>query len=254
MVFIIWVISILLFNHYLVRKKILLFNLIFLSILPYLILFLYIKFNPEVITNSIELLIAGYYILLCLSLFLSSIMYRTLGLVFTILSRFSVILWAPFYLIILFIEENKWNSVRIAIIVVLSVLIFYVLPFVTHNPKIFNLGQKNRTESTLKVWQSESESTPNISTGIGFASFFYKFHPGTVKERMLALKRLHISMTVICILFLFIVYILLQGLIDYKFFLILSLKIYFTIFYNFYHIPYTYMFIVPAFYFNDSIK
>jgi hypothetical protein len=250
--FIVWVISIVIYHFSLTRRKYPLFYFILLSLLPYITLLIYIRYVPEAFENSIELLITGYYIFLALSIFSASVFNKTTSLIMTLLSRFSDVLWVPFYIILLFFKENKKKALTISIITLFAIILIYILPFVGNDRNIFQKSQRYRTQITIEKWKAYDINKPeetkiNLYNGVGFAGYFYSLFNGDIKHKVRGLQKHHLIFSILSILFLGIIFLIFHELIDYKIFLLLGLKIHFAFFYNFIQVPYMYLFLVPVF-------
>jgi hypothetical protein len=80
--------------------------------------------------------------------------------------------------------------------------------------------------------------------GLGFASWFHQFYPGTLSEKLMASKNALLGLNILGMIFL-IYFRIKNRLLDERIFLLLSLKFCLTIFFAFVFIPYVYLFWVP---------
>jgi hypothetical protein len=250
--FIFWLTGTLFYSYRLLRKNISLINLILLAVLPFAVLIIYIRFVPETFVSKIELLITGFYMILSLSLLSNSMVFRVSGIVLTLLSRFSNILWIPLNIAITYLAEKKQRAIILIVSIILAVILFYALPFLSQNTLIFQQGQKYRTRAAIEEWNIKDPDRPGakpaiLYKGVGVACFFYDFKTGDLRRKVKALQKLHLIISILSILILAIIFYINQQDIDHKLFNLLSLKIHLAIFFNFFQVPHIYLFLVPVF-------
>jgi hypothetical protein len=250
--FIIWALAIFYYEFRLLRYKLPLFDYLLLSIFPFLVLLLFARYAPFSLLYSGELLVAGFYLVLALTIFTTSNTKRSIGLILTLLSRFSNILWFPFYATIIFFSESKKKAKIISIATVSAILLIYILPFISQNRFIFQKSQRSRTEAALIDWQPKDVYNNDInpvklSTGVGVACYYYDFFPGSLLNKIHALQKHQLILSIISILILGIIYMIYQEYLDSKFFVLLALKIHFAFFYCFMQVPDIFLFFVPVF-------
>ena len=244
--------AIIFYGLYFLRKNISTPGLVILLSLPFISLLLIAKYDPSVFAVTIENLIAGYYLILCLTIFTRSNLLRGLGLVLCLLSRYSLIFWVPLYLTIIFFSESKKNALIIAVFCVMGVILIYGLPFLTKNPAIFLKGYNYHTYAAVSEWTGQSWQAPGdkpvaLFKGFGFASYFYDYLNGGLIKKLRILQIVHFVGSIVVIVILGILFFKFKNNIDYKIYALGSLKIYLVFFYNFIQIPYSYLFIVPVF-------
>jgi hypothetical protein len=223
-----------------------------LILLPFLILNLFMADNPGVFGRSIELLPAAYYILLILTLFSSSLIFRSLGIIFPLLSRYSFVLWLPVYFLMMFIKEARWKSVLSGVYVLLLVTSLYFIPFFMRDGNIFKNGYNYYTEAALgewqvQEWQDDHDKPWHLFSGVGFASFYYDYVKGDTIDKLNALKKTHVILSALAALALAVLFFRLKNTVPERLFLLAGLKIYLTIFYSFIQVPYVYLQLVPVF-------
>lgn len=242
-----WLSGTLFYAYRLLRKNISVLALILLAALPFAVVYIYIIYVPDTFENTIELMIAGFYMVLCLSLMYDSMFLRSSGIIITLLSRFANFLWIPLYIAITYFAEKKQRAIILTSSILLAVIIFYALPFLSQNFMIFQQGQKAKTKNTIAEWQKPGDKPHELFNGVGVASFFYTFKVGDMTRKVKSLQKLHIIFSILSVLILSIIFLLYQENFDPKMFYLLSLKIHLAIYINFIGIPYVYLFIVPLF-------
>lgn len=222
--------------------------------LPFVCIFLIIKFHNSIFAHSVELLDVAYYMLLAYSLFSKSIYLRSFAIAFCLLSRYGILLWLPAYAIIYYWEEGMKKTLKLSGIVVALTVVLYVLPFMTREPLLFFNSLKNYNQmaellwSTVPDWFQHIGKPYALAQGLGFAIYFLDYWDGSMLEKISALKIVHITLSLsITILTVVIYYFKKSSIKDANLFLLGSMSLYLTIFYNFVFAPYSYLFIVPFF-------
>jgi hypothetical protein len=225
-----------------------------MALFPFAMLLFYQIFDNEgMFRYSVETLIAGYYFFLALSLFTSSNWIRGLALSLCLLSRYSVVLWAPLFLLVVFFEEKKKNAFQITAILAAMALAVYVIPFFSKDTSIFMNGYNYHSHGAVQAWrvfewQNPDEPPFALYKGLGFGIFFYEGMDGSTADKVLAYRKFHLAASLLTVIGLGLLYFFwMKKNIDYRIFLLASLKIYLVIFYNFIQIPFGYLYFVPTF-------
>lgn len=225
---------------------------ILLILSPFIILFSFYFTDEAVFKYSIETLIVGYYLLLSLSLFSNSKYFIGIALSLCILSRYSIILWIPLLVVVLFLIGKKKEIVSISILLTVSFLAFYALPFLWEDPGIFLKGYEYHSNAAIGAWhptpwQAAGEPPSILYQGFGLGCFFYSFLDIELIDKLFAYRLIHLISSLLTVILLAIAFLKIKDKIDYRIFLLGSLKIYLVVFYNFIQIPFTYLFLVPIF-------
>lgn len=218
------------------------------SLVPFLFSALYLFYDPVLFALTIESLIAGYYLLFALSLFSLRVLPAAGGLLLTLLSRFSIVLWTPFYFLALFFSPLRSRALRIAGLLLAGIIIIYVLPFLSQDPSIFLNGYRYHSLAALAEWAPRgADAQPwHLYRGYGLALFFFEYVPGPLVHKLHLLQRSHLLMSLLAVLLPAILFFRQRQRYDLRLFLIGSLKIYLAVFYAFIQIPYHYLYLVPA--------
>ncbi len=215
-------------------------------ILPFaLVLSIFLKQGKD-FANTVEILLSSYYLFLALSLFSKGNFPKIMGITFTFLSRYILLFWLP----VLALNEWMNNKKRMLILLaacILSVFLFFVLPFVLRQPdmvsQIGNLYVKASVgEWDGQAWQKPGDKPFQLFQGTGFASWVYEFTDGTLVnkiERINKLLFLFSGGTMLLLLFLRLKW--LQK-IPSQIYALFSLKISIVVFLSFVVIPYVYLF------------
>lgn len=229
------------------RQQLPLLQLVLRAAAPWLVLIPFIHWNHPSMGYGVESLIAGYYLLLTYSFFTHNVYARAGGILVTVLSRFSVLLWLPLYLLSGWREEGTWSAVRISLLVLLGALLIYVLPFLSQDWESFQRGYDYYTVAAPAEWQPRGEENRPIHLykGAGMAVWFYELADGTIEDRVALAKKFHIGLSLLAMAIMTGVYFIRRKHLHFPLFLLLSLKLYLTFFYSFIQVPYTYLYLVP---------
>ncbi|MDX2001483.1 MAG: hypothetical protein SFW35_03575 [Chitinophagales bacterium] len=218
--------------------------------LPFLF-FIFIKAKePTLFAWTMEIMIAGYYLLLALSISSRSIYIIAGGIILCLLSRYSLVFWLPLYFLVLLFSWNRQRTLMAAGLVLIGVLLIYVLPFLSQDAGIFIKGYQYHTGAALGEWQHYDGGTKphHLFQGIGFACYFFDFAPGNLEQKLSLLKMVHLALSGSVVILLGLLYFFkLRTYLEPRRFLLASLNIYLVVFYSFIQIPYQYLMIVPLF-------
>lgn len=203
-----------------------------------------------VIEVSVELMMAAYYMIFVVSLNSKSGWWQGTIIGICLLSRYSLVLWLPLYAFVLFINGDRRQLLISVGVAVTLVLLLYVLPFMTRDPRLFIDGYHYYDKAALFEWThlNKDDKPANLFAGTGFAYFIYtRFTNVDVPERIAILQRLHLFASVgICVI-IGVWYFLKRKQADYKIFLMCSFKIYFSVFLFLIQVPYEYLMSVGNF-------
>jgi hypothetical protein len=219
----------------------------FIALIPFVFLyFLQNDGNVGTFAYSIETLIGGYYLVVAMALFSKRNWVRGIALSVCLLSRYSLILWLPVFFFVLFFKEKKSNIFQIGGWIAFSFLAFYIIPFLSKDPTIFLQGFAYHTQAatitfTTFPWQKAGELPLILGNGYGFAIYFYEFMDGTIAEKLLAYRITHVGLSGGIAVLSMLIFYKIKDQIDYRIFLLGTLKIYLVFFYNFIQIPFHYL-------------
>jgi len=94
---------------------------------------------------------------------------------------------------------------------------------------------------TTFPWQKTGEMPILLTNGFGFAIYFYEFMDGSIAEKLWAYRMTHLGLSASVALMSMIIFYKIKDQIDYRIFLLGTLKIYLVFFYNFIQIPFHYL-------------
>lgn len=216
-----------------------------LFFLPVLFIF---YFQSSVYYNSLENLIVGYYLLLAFAIFTDSIFLIGVALMLCLLSRYSLILWLPLFLFVIFRSKSRKQAFLVFAIFSMGFLVFYFLPFLSKDATIFMKGYQYHSAAALAEWNAQSWQQPGdkpfqLFRGLGFAGFFYDQSSGTIEEKLYKYRIVHLALSSVTVLLLTALFYLKRKQLDWRIFSIASLKISLAVFYSFIQIPYDYLFL-----------
>jgi hypothetical protein len=221
---------------------------------PFLCIALIYLYDASVFIYSVELMDVAYYMLLAYSLFSKSVYLKAAAIVCCLLSRYGIVIWLPSYAFIYFREEGFQKTLKLSGLVIGLVLVLYVLPFMTKDPLLFFKGLKNYDQmavsqwSDVPSWYSHVGKPYILSQGLGFAIYFLEFWDGEVIEKIKAIKLVHIIASLFVTTLTIVIYHFKRHKIkDVNLYLLGSLGLYLTVFYNFVFAPFSYLFLVPFF-------
>jgi hypothetical protein len=220
-----------------------------LAAVPFALWLVFLAYDPASCGLTVEPLIAGYYLILSLTILGSSGGLQALSLIVCLVSRYSVVLWVPLFLWIVWMR-NARGALLIGALVVGGVLLFYG-PFLLHDPGIYTRTYRYYTVATLVEWtpafQPEGAKPYHLFQGVGFAVYFYDFLGGRLERRVAILQSVHLAASLLCILALGILFLRVRERVDEASCCLASLSLYLAVFYAFIQIPYTYLFLTPLF-------
>ncbi len=205
----------------------------------------------SIMTNTVEIMVAGYYILLILSFNINNPVLRGLIVAICLMSRYSLVLWLPVAFVVLWLNEPKRNFYSTAATIIVFIVGIYVIPFLSKDWGIFYRGYKHYDISALGEWQhinGETGKPYHVYSGFGFASFIYDYYPGQdLMAKIKVLQKFHFWGSLLTTAALVLLYLRIRKSIYYKIYLMASFKIYLAVFMFFIQVPYTYLMLVDLF-------
>jgi hypothetical protein len=221
-------------------------NLFLQILIPFLFLFAYylmLNFRSDIPGMTVEIIIFGYYMLLIAGINQKNILLTSFFLTLCLLSRYYIAPWALFAAVILFISGHKKDMGKMFLFTIILLCLFYVIPYLSHDWSSFSTAY-SEYESTSSEWNhlNDQHLPMHLYSGLGFAYLFYQKYLHTNLDRahqllnMVLYISLFASMSLMCIWYWFN-----KNKIYYKIFLLVSFKIYLSLFYAFVHTPYAYI-------------
>jgi hypothetical protein len=236
-------------RYFIKTPKIEVISLLFF--IPYFVLFSFLIQQKAVFGQSLELLIAGYYLFFFLSILSENKWLIGLSLALCLLSRYSVSFWIAVPLFVYCSQKRLTELFSIIAVVSLMMLGIFIIPFLYPDTLLFHKLQEVYLRTTIGEWQhmvADYDRPISIYTGNGVACWFNEFFKGEVVEKIKALQKTQIVLCVMVVLGSLLYFFKMKNKIQHlPYFLLTTLKIYFALFYGFIQIPYTYLYLVPIF-------
>lgn len=204
--------------------------------------------QADIFGVTVEIMIAAYYLWMAFHLKSKSIWLRGSGLLLCLLSRYSIVLWVPLYIFLIWKMEGAKNALKISMVVMAGLALIYG-PFLVIDPDIYAKGYRYHHEAALgewkgQYWQAIGEKPHQLFQGLGMAAWIYEYASGSLENRLHVLQKIHVICSALACLMIGLLY-LKKRPVNEKLFILSSLQIYLTFFYHWIQIPYSYLFLVP---------
>lgn len=202
-----------------------------------------------VLTQTIELLNVGYYLILGYGVITSTTWLTSTGLILTVLSRFSLLFWVPAYLGAVFFKESKKKALGIGISVLLGVIFLYVIPFLSKDWAAFQHGLDHYSRTTVSVWEAKTppEMPRLLKNDLGMVPYFFPDSVTQIEQQIAVLKRTQILSIIGISLLGFLFYFLGKSKASLGYYFVCLLMMYLACFYAFVQLPYSYLYLLPLF-------
>ena len=244
----IWVIAFII-----LMSRVLKIDNFYLKLLVFVITYLlyYTIYDRErpMYVNTVEIMIAGYYMLFIMALNTHKVIYIAFAFTACILSRYSLILWMPLWAFVMWSSAQRKEMFKIMGITAVLVLLIYVVPFLSHDWHSFGRSIEHYTRAAVGEWQHLDErGLPcSIYNGVGFAHLFYEMKGVDINTKIASLQKLDFILCISISFILGVWYWFNKDKIDYRIFLMGSFKIYLAVFLAFIQVPYIYLMVVSIF-------
>jgi len=251
--YLVFLIAIFAYHRALLKKGFPILELLLKAAIPFVGLFVLIYNRPFSFGVSVELLPVGFYLLLTLSVFNRRPWVMAVGILLCLLSRYAFTFWLPAYMLIYWAEQGFKNTFRVSMYVLVGVLALYVIPFLSQDWSIFSKGLDYYKKTAVgqwdtQPWQAKGEPPHHLSQGLSLAMYFYDHEEYTVEDRLLSNRKAHITACgITAILFLLGYFLLRKRGLNVKIYLLVGLKFYLVIFYGFFYVPFSYLYMLPLF-------
>ena len=254
-------IGLLLLCFRLARSRIPLLLCLAIGVLPFWALFKVAEVRPQSFYLAIELLDVGYYLILAWAILQRNWVWRGLGLLLCLLSRYALVLWVPFYLLgglwreyirqgqtslFSFLPQSRFF--KIGLIVLFGMLAIYVIPFLSQDWGSYSRGQKAYVVAAVGAWtlaEGEKDLPYAMTHGTGMAIWFYKHGGGDLEAKVHRIRRWQLVCSILAALLVGLGYVLAKDRIPLGPYFLFGLKIYLSVFYALIQVPYPYLFLVP---------
>jgi hypothetical protein len=149
--------------------------------LPSIALWAYIKWGEGDIPVTYELNIAGYYLLLAVALATRNFYWTLIGLICCLLSRYTMVFWMPLLGFIFLKEYPLKKSMLFLGVVVASVVVLYIIPFIAKDPTILSKGLHYHNFAAIEDWRENPWTTDK---GVSFTIYMKEHFTGNWEERV----------------------------------------------------------------------
>ena len=196
-------------------------------------------FNSEVLTLTEEGLVFGFYLLLASAIYRDKLGLMILALTLCMMSRYSLVIWAVMWVVLMFLYEDKKKGLRLAFISAACALVLLaVTRGIAYLDVFISLSGEylEDIQSPDHRWKIE----PVVKKGLGLAKF-YNY------EDLPQLHSWFFGVLVALPVLLLGIYSRFRSRLDRRFFLLGSLKLCLLGFYNLLIYPLSYLFYTSTF-------
>jgi hypothetical protein len=216
------------------------------ALLPAVAMWWMIKRDDSLFSQVLEPTIICYYFLLATSVLSRSAWAQGLALVLCLMSRYSVIFWVPFFLLLLWRGAGRRHTLLVVAIVVAGSLVVYIVPFLAKDPTIFLHALAEYRIATIGAWSGNNGTAPDglpwhISNGLSAAPWFYTYLHLPLEVKVTWVQRIHLLASAGVVVLLTTFYWRYGRRYDYRYLALVGLKLYLAVFYFFIQIPYAYL-------------
>ena len=200
---------------------------------------------------TIEPMLIAFYLLFIVSVNKERFMLTGAVFVLCLLSRYYIAFWLPLWCFVMFVSGRRrymWQTIGVT---VAGVCIFFVFPFVLHNPAmLFSIGN-GYDLAIISEWTKNmnKDGLPyHLFRGHGFAYLFYRHYAATDKTiGFYLLKKVLLVVPLLSTVVMGMWFYMKRKTINTRIFLMGSFKIYLTVFLSFMIVPYIYLFATSVF-------
>ena len=211
------------------------------ALLPSFALWLILRNDDTIFAHVLEPTIICYYFLLAASVLSGSAWERGGALVLCLLSRYSVVLWVPFFLVVLWREAGPRHALLVAGLVLAGIVGIYGVPFLAKDPTIFLHALAEYRIATLGEWSRSDGVGGHLFNGLSAAPWLYTYLDMPLEVKITWVQRLHLVVSDAAVGLLAWFYWRYGRRYDYRYLALVGLKSYLAVFYFFIQIPYAYL-------------
>lgn len=223
------------------------------TLLPFVYLLVFISTIPRYFGLAVELMPAGLYLILALTVFRKSPWMMAFGIGLCLLSRYALSFWLPVYLVMLWGERGFRTAFSTGLGVAAMVLALYVIPFLSKDWTILTDGlayYQTTAEGQWhpQSWQGPDEPPTHLFRGLSFAPWFYDNVEYEVVDRLSRNKKFHLAVSLGAAVLLLVGYLWLRQRRHFnpRLYALVGLKFYLTIFYAWLYVPFAYLYMLPC--------
>ncbi len=251
--YVVFLIAILLYQIWLVRRDVPWWELVIKSLIPFLFIYYFVQYARGTLGFAVELLPVGFYLILSFSILRKNKLFLALGIVLCLLSRYAFTFWLPVFLLVYWIENGFKNVLRVGLYSLVGVLLVYVLPFLVKDPTILTNGLKYYGKTAegqweTQYWQEPGDVPHHLNKGFGMAMYFYDDIELTVPDRLKRNRKYHLAVCGFVAVLLLGGYFLFRSRgLNVPIYFLIGLKLYLVFFYGFFYVPFSYLYKLPLF-------
>jgi len=204
----------------------------------------------SVIAGTVEIMIAGYYMLLIVGLDQKNVFITGFCIAACILSRYYIVLWLPLWMFVLLVSGNRKKLFRIGMVILFFITFLYVIPFLSKDWSYLYASPATYSNRAIGEWYRLNEKglPAHLYSGTGFAYLFYnKYQPANLMAGYIILKKTLFISLLSVIFIMGIWYWFNRKKINKEIFLLASFKIYLSVFLAFIVVPYSYLMVTSTF-------
>jgi hypothetical protein len=232
----------LVFLVHIVRQNLPFLKALILLAFPIFLTVAVVEFDPNIIAVTVETLILSYYLLLSISLTTHSRAFQILAFVLCLMSRFSLVLWLPLYLFILWTKEGFRPVLRFSLWIFAGCALIYA-PFLSIDPYIFSNAQTYYDNATAAAWTYTPDSN-HLNHGYSFVNYYLK-KGGDIARNIADMKKVMLLATAAVSIVLAAIWWRVKDKLDSRLFSLCALKMSLAVFYSLLQFPFTYLYVTP---------
>jgi hypothetical protein len=205
---------------------------------------------PAILCATIELMIAGYYMLFITAINSRKAVLVALAFTACILSRYYIVFWLPLWFFAGMVGGDRKYTLQVSLFIVGWILLCYIIPFAARDWSIVRIFGPGYELAARGEWAHlNAEHLPcHLYTGNGFAFLFYQAYRATDMYRGYdLLKKLLMTVPLLTVFAMGGWYYFNRHRIPLRIFLMASFKIFLTVFLALILVPYSYLNMVAGF-------
>lgn len=218
-------------------------------LLPYFLLFLILKFQKDEFALSAELLIVFYYFIFIISLKNRKTYIVAFGISLCLLSRYTILYWLLFYFIFYAKEYGYRKFLKLVGLICLffgmAMGPFFIIDFkasLLEGLKYYEEGARGTWN--IQDWQKINDIPFHLNKGLNFSIFSYKAFYPNINAAFYFQKYLQLALLFLSIIVFAVIKVKKEN---HFFYLLISIKIYLLVFYQFFYAPFSYLLFLPLF-------
>lgn len=223
----------------------------FLALVPVTAFSILLWGDPPFWGMVVEQMFVAFYLFLGYALIKRSPVLIGIGILFCLLSRFSISFWLPVFFLAYLIHQGWKKTFVVGAVIAVGILVFFVFPFLTKDSQIFSKSMGYYDTAILDQWKVQYWQQPEdvpyyMNNGLSFSYYFYSLVDGDERTKLDAAKFWHLAGSLAGAILLFGLYftspIWKQR---WPSFWLVGLAFYLIVFYSFFYMPFPYLYMMP---------